>query len=127
MGFNSLSPYWSTSSNGHPFPYLLFFFFKTKLFESNGVGHHAPSIRLGDLDFSIALSLESHRHLRTSIIDSIAGEFPEALLTCSFVIHLISSTCTSCGDSCAVVKPFQFPPVFFLQSPAFTPPPRVLR
>ena len=35
-----------------------------------GVGHHAPSIRLGDLDFSIALSLESHRHLRISIIDS---------------------------------------------------------
>jgi hypothetical protein len=36
-----------------------------------GVGHHAPSIRLGNLDFSITLSLESHRHLRTTIIDSI--------------------------------------------------------
>ena len=47
-----------------------------------GVGHHAASIRLGDLDISIALSLESHRILRTSIIDSIVGEFPAALLTC---------------------------------------------
>jgi hypothetical protein len=51
-----------------------------------GVGHHAPSIRLGDLDFSIALSLENHRRHRTSIIDSIVGEFPAALLACSSVI-----------------------------------------
>jgi hypothetical protein len=46
-----------------------------------GVGHHAPSIRLGDFDFSIMLSLESHRHLRTSIIDSIVGELVAVLLT----------------------------------------------
>jgi hypothetical protein len=52
-----------------------------------GVGYHAPSIRLGDLDFSIALSLESHRILRSCIINSIVGEFPAALLTCSFVIR----------------------------------------
>jgi hypothetical protein len=37
-------------------------------------GHHAPSIRLGDLDSSIALSLEIHRHLRASVIDSIMGD-----------------------------------------------------
>jgi hypothetical protein len=47
-----------------------------------GVGQHAPSIRLGDLVFSIALSLDSRRNLRTSIIDSIVGEFPAALLNC---------------------------------------------
>jgi hypothetical protein len=54
-----------------------------------GVGHHAPStIRLGDLDSSTTLSLESHRHLRTSIIDSsIVGEFAAVLnLAFSFVI-----------------------------------------
>jgi hypothetical protein len=47
---------------------------------SRVVGHHAASIRLGDLDISIALTLESHRSLRTSIIDSIVGEFPAALV-----------------------------------------------
>jgi hypothetical protein len=52
-----------------------------------GVEHHAPSIRLGNLGFSITLSLESHRHLRTSIIDSIVGEFAVILLTSSFAIH----------------------------------------
>jgi hypothetical protein len=52
-----------------------------------GVGHHAQSIRLGDLDFSITLSLENHRHLRTSIIDSIVGEFGAVLLAFSFVIR----------------------------------------
>jgi hypothetical protein len=53
-----------------------------------GVGHHAPSIRLGDLDFSIVLSLVNHRNLRSSItIDSIVGEFSAALLTNSFVIR----------------------------------------
>jgi hypothetical protein len=31
------------------------------------VGHHAPSIRLGHLDFSIALSFESHRHIRITM------------------------------------------------------------
>jgi hypothetical protein len=51
-----------------------------------GVGHHEPSIRLGDLDFSITLNLGSHRHLRTSIIDSIVGEFAAVLLAFSFVI-----------------------------------------
>jgi hypothetical protein len=51
------------------------------------VGHHAPSIRLRDLDFSIMLSLESHRHLRTSIIDSIVGGVAALLLTFSFVIR----------------------------------------
>jgi hypothetical protein len=51
-----------------------------------GVGHHAPSIFLGDLDFSIALSLESHRHLRISIIESIVGEFPAVLLVSSLSI-----------------------------------------
>jgi hypothetical protein len=48
-----------------------------------GVGEHAPSIRLGDRAFFIALSFESHRHLRISIIESIVGEFAP---TCSFVI-----------------------------------------
>jgi hypothetical protein len=39
-----------------------------------GVGDHAPSIRLGDLHFSIRLSVESHHwNLRTSTIDSIVG------------------------------------------------------
>jgi hypothetical protein len=51
------------------------------------VVHHAPSIRLGDLDSSIALSLESHRHLRVSINVSIVGEFATIPLTCSFVIR----------------------------------------
>jgi hypothetical protein len=55
---------------------------------ARGVEHHAPSIRLGDLDSLIALSLESHRHLRISIIDSIVGEFPAVLLVPSFVIRL---------------------------------------
>jgi hypothetical protein len=53
--------------------------------------------RLGDLDFSI--SLESHRHLRTSIIDSIEGEFAAALLTFSFVILF---------SAISMVKRFQF-------------------
>jgi hypothetical protein len=44
-------------------------------------------IRLGDLDSSIALSLESHPHLRTSIINFIVGEFPAVILTVSFVIR----------------------------------------
>jgi hypothetical protein len=53
-----------------------------------GVGHHAPSILLGDLDFSIALlSLESHWHLCISIIDSIVGKFPAVLLVSLFVIR----------------------------------------
>jgi hypothetical protein len=53
-----------------------------------GVGHHAPSIRLGDLHFSSTLSLESHQHLRPSIIDSIMGEFAAVLLAISFVIPI---------------------------------------
>jgi hypothetical protein len=88
---------------GHLFPWLPVFFFETKLFRvamqarrmvcccgllvGHGVGHYAPSIHLEDLDFSIALSLESHRHLRISIIDSIVGEFSAVLLTFSFVIR----------------------------------------
>jgi hypothetical protein len=52
-----------------------------------GVVHHALSIRLGDLDSSIAMSLESQRHLRISIIDSIVGELATTLLTLSFVIR----------------------------------------
>jgi hypothetical protein len=53
-----------------------------------GVRHHAaPIVLLGDLDFSITVSLESHRHLRTSIIDSIVGKFAAVLLTFSFVIR----------------------------------------
>jgi hypothetical protein len=72
-----------------------------------GVGHHGPRIRLGDLDVSIArLSLESHRHLRISIIDSIVGEFPAVLLVFSSVIRFtairmpypITLTRISCGD-----------------------------
>jgi hypothetical protein len=55
--------------------------------DGRAVGHHAPSIRLEDLDFSITLSLESHRHLRTSIIDSIVGEVAAVLLAISFVIR----------------------------------------
>jgi hypothetical protein len=63
---------------------------------TRGVGHHAPTIRLGDLDSSIALSLESHPHLRISIIDSIVGEFPAVLLVSSLVIRLsaMSQVCT---------------------------------
>jgi hypothetical protein len=51
-----------------------------------GAGHHAPDIRLGDLDAFIKLSLQSHRHLRTYIIDSTVGEFATVLLTRSFVM-----------------------------------------
>jgi hypothetical protein len=51
----------------------------------HGPEHHAPSIRVGDLDFSITLSLESHRQFLTFIIDSIVAEFAAVLLT-SFVI-----------------------------------------
>jgi hypothetical protein len=39
-----------------------------------GVVHHAPRIRLGDIGGFITLSLESHRHLRVSINESIVGE-----------------------------------------------------
>jgi hypothetical protein len=46
-----------------------------------GVGHHAPRIFLGDLDFSIALSLESHRHLRISMLNVILFIF--VLAACS--------------------------------------------
>jgi hypothetical protein len=91
-----------------------------------GVGHHAASIRLGDLDFSIALSLESHRQLRTSIIDSIVAEFPAALLTtCLFVIRFlcyIPHRPIAHPAETTLVKRFQFLPVFFFQSPAFAPP-----
>jgi hypothetical protein len=38
------------------------------------VVHHAPRIRLGDLDCFITQSLESHPHLRVSINKSIVGE-----------------------------------------------------
>jgi hypothetical protein len=38
MGFNSLCPCWFISSNGHPFPYLPFSFFKAKVFESGDIG-----------------------------------------------------------------------------------------
>jgi hypothetical protein len=41
----------------------------------------APSIRLGDLDSFIALSLASHRHLRVSINESIVGESATIRLT----------------------------------------------
>jgi hypothetical protein len=55
---------------------------------SRAVGHHAPSIRLGDRDCN-TLRLESHRHLRISTIASIVGEFATSIrLTCSFMIHL---------------------------------------
>jgi hypothetical protein len=57
-----------------------------------GVGHYAPSTRLGDHDSFIALSLESHRHLRISIIESIVGEFATVLLTCSFVIRFSATS-----------------------------------
>jgi hypothetical protein len=56
------------------------------------VGHHAPRIRLGDLYAFIALSLQSHRHLRISIIDSIVGEFAAVLRTCSFVIRFSATS-----------------------------------
>jgi hypothetical protein len=48
---------------------------------------HAPRIRLGDLDCFITLSLESHRHLRVSINESIVGESATIPLTCSFLIR----------------------------------------
>jgi hypothetical protein len=51
------------------------------------LGHHAPPY-LGDLYAFISLSLQSHRHLRISIIDSIVGEFATSRLTRSFVIRL---------------------------------------
>jgi hypothetical protein len=57
-----------------------------------GVGHHAPSIFLGNLDFSIALSLESHRHLRISIIDSIVGEFPAVRVPSTYCTGFMRST-----------------------------------
>jgi hypothetical protein len=68
------------------------------------VEHHAPSIRLlGDLDFSIALSLESHRHLYTFIIDSIVGVFVIRFSAMShiFKLHMDPAETT-------VVKRFQF-------------------
>jgi hypothetical protein len=49
---------------------------------------HSP----GDLDSSIALSLESHRHLRVSINVSIVGEFATIPLTCSFVIRFSATS-----------------------------------
>jgi hypothetical protein len=78
-----------------------------------GRGHNAPSIRLGDLDSFIALlSLESHRHLRISIIESIVGEFASFLLTCSFVIDpflcYIPHRPPAHPTKTAMVKRFQF-------------------
>jgi hypothetical protein len=46
----------------------------------SAVVHHAPSIRLGDLDFHCT-EFESHRHLRVSINVSIVGEFATIPLT----------------------------------------------
>jgi hypothetical protein len=71
-----------------------------------GVGQHAPSIRLGDLDSSIALSLDSHRHLRTSIIDSIVREF-------AALFFAIPHRSVTQPAETAMVKRFQFGPVFF--------------
>jgi hypothetical protein len=41
---------------------------------------------------SLVLSLESHRHLRISIIESIVGEFATVLLTCSLVIRFSATS-----------------------------------
>jgi hypothetical protein len=92
-----------------------------------GVGHHARSIHLGDLDFSTALSLESHRHLHISIIDSIVGEVPTVLLTFfvrdPFLRYIPHRPLAYPAETTTVVKRFQFRPVFFFQSsPAFAPP-----
>jgi hypothetical protein len=92
---------------------------------ARGVGHHAPSIRLGDLDSSIALSLESHGHLLISIIDSFGGEFPAVLLVSSFCDPSLRSAphrLPAYPAETTVVKRFQFRPVFFFQSPAFASP-----
>jgi hypothetical protein len=87
-----------------------------------GVRQHAPSIRLGDPDAFIALSLESHRHLRISIIDAIVGEFPAVLLVFSFVIPFlrhIPHRPPAYPAETTVVKRFQFRPVFLLAEPSF--------
>jgi hypothetical protein len=93
----------------------LFSFFKTKHFEGGYVGIPVyrtvvlNTMRRGDLDFSIVLSLESHRHVRISIIDSIVDAFPAVLLTYSFVIHFVHllymATKISKADSCALPIP----------------------
>jgi hypothetical protein len=57
-----------------------------------GVGHHAPSISLGDLDAFITLSLQSHRHLRIPIIDSIVVEFATLLLARSCLIRFSATS-----------------------------------
>jgi hypothetical protein len=81
--------------------------------------------------FSIALSLESHRHLRTSIIDcsSIAGELVSSSSSNLFVrdrsvslLLYIPHRPLAHPAETTVVKRFQYLPVFFFQSPAFAPP-----
>jgi hypothetical protein len=83
------------SLDGHPFHSFCPFFKEIELLE--GAAHvvwsaevlrsRIAAIASQDLDSSIALSLESHRHLRVSINVSIVGEFATIPLTCSFVIR----------------------------------------
>jgi hypothetical protein len=86
------------------------------------IGHHASSIRLGDRDFSVALSLKSHQHLRISIIDCIVGEFPAVLQPFRSLsvpqLRYIPHRPLPYPAETTVVKLFQFRPVFFFQSPA---------
>jgi hypothetical protein len=90
------------------------------------VGHHAPSILLGDLDSFIALSLESHRYLRISIIDSIVGDFPAVRSSSLFVrdpflLYIPHRPPAYLAETTTVVKRFQFQRVLFFQGPAFAP------
>jgi hypothetical protein len=57
-----------------------------------GIGHHASSLSLVYLDAFIMPSLQSHRHLCMSIIDSIVDEFAAVLLTRSFLIRFSATS-----------------------------------
>jgi hypothetical protein len=104
-----------------------FFYFRDMTLLRHGllvrhdVGHHAPNIRLRDLDSSIALSLESHRHLRISTIDSIVAEFPAAIEPSPSrsvsLLYPTPSTCTSCRDNCC--ENFPISTHFLLSEPSF--------
>jgi hypothetical protein len=73
--------------------------------------HHAPSIRLRDLDSFITLSLESHRHLRLSIPIMVEGGciFP---LRMSYFDHYLLVEKLSCASAAC----------YYWRSPS-TPPP----
>jgi hypothetical protein len=63
------------------------------VFDSISCVGSTPRIRLGDLDCRcITLSLESHRHLRVSINESVMGESATIPLTCSFLIRFSATS-----------------------------------